>query len=210
MLFTVPILCMSSPEPSIGATPEWAAYKAELAKHRTIRVGCFMASADGEGSFQLTLKSNGDFDLTSTTQEVKWIHGKGIRMDHRKKTWRPITKVDDYLPRTLSMLGLLKVGYSDAETDWQAAWRQTRELYAGSGRKPAAEVGYAMSSYHIDAGFAETWWFDTKTHLVTQIEMQSMGPMAKDSIERSRYIQFEFDKAVNLDLSPTKGYQRAK
>jgi len=213
------ILCLlPTHRASIGSTPEWAAYERELAKHGSIHVDLFFPppqKSDGsdDESFQLDLRSTGDFVASMQRREIKWVKGRGIIVDRFAKTWKPISKVVD-TPDSLSMLGLLR-GDHRSDEEWDAAWKMTREPYVSNPRSnpgSGKEIGYLLSSYHVDAGFAAAWWFDTKTHLVTQIEMQSLGPMAEYSIRRSMYVHFEFNKKplTKIDLRPPAGYKEAK
>src|SRR5579862_3838951 len=95
------ILCLlPTHRASIGSTPEWAAYERELAKHGSIHVDLFFPppqKSDGsdDESFQLDLRSTGDFVASMQRREIKWVKGRGIIVDRFAKTWKPISKVVD-------------------------------------------------------------------------------------------------------------------
>jgi hypothetical protein len=216
MFVPLPLLCLISNQASIESTPEWVAYQHELARHKSIKVGLYMTprttDLDKDQGFQFLQNPNGDFVLRTRVSEVRWIGTKGILIDETAKTWKLINQIED-VSANAWMLGLLNRGQKPTGETWDVAWKLTREPYAVGSRpvpRPRKEVGYEMSSFHIDAGFAATWWFDVDTHLITAIETQNLGPTAQDNIQRSAHIQFEFSEkpVVKIDLSPPAGYKR--
>jgi len=185
---------------SLASTPDWKAFAGVLHQHPfvhvSVRTDDKSPTKDPFGS-EIYVWPNGDYLSRSANGWTAWKQGRGIAVSRDRKVWVSLSTAPS---------GVLFPFPRPNPRIWSFV---AKSLHAEDKQSPAPHyVGYTAVLRGIDDSTEYTAWFDTSSHLLTSMEMQSFG-MVQDSSKHTYTIQYDFvGKPPAIDLQRPKGYRR--
>ncbi|MCC7230981.1 MAG: hypothetical protein IT203_11360 [Fimbriimonadaceae bacterium] len=155
----VHLICLVATYPaSLSETPEWKAFMSILNAKSHWAVLAYNKQANGK-SYQFGASKSGFRFGASNLFQTSWDGKAGLELDHKAKTWRTITTLDN-VDRSFEdgKPFFLRDTYGDlSKLTWTDA------------KGKVVKVGWNNRYVGRDDEWESTHWFDVKTHLMVEV-----------------------------------------
>ena len=197
-MIALALLIASGPK-SLHETPEWKAFQAVLAAKPQWSVFVFNKQQNGP-HFQFGAIKNGLRIGHSQKVQYIWDGKNGIGLDWSTKTYHTLASAE---------------GFDRFYADGQPFFMRDAEgpltqlaAYDDAGKK--VKTGWSWRYVGRDYEWEASYWFDTKSKLMTEFSFSGNGMVSLPGYEGMYRLHWSFDKEQTKDWSftPPKDYKR--
>jgi hypothetical protein len=197
-MLALALLVISGPK-TLHETPEWKAFHAALASKPQWMVLVMNKQQNGN-NFQFgAIKGGLQIGWSEKIQYV-WDGKKGISLDWRTKTWKPI-------PSKAELDRFFRNGVPFFMEQWDSI--PTKLVgYDATGKK--SKTGWQFRDQGRDYEWEGTYWFDDKTHMLSEYYFSGRGMVSLPDHAGMYNLYWTFDKKQmeGWSLDPPKDFKR--